>query len=259
MNRFGAGVCALGCLLGMTACGNAQEASQSNPWNGMWKADASSMKYDGAVFSLLVTANGYTLTREGKPTKVVCDGSPMAPLNGVVTVCTKTATGYELENTRDGKPSSHVKITMSPDGESMTRVADVTPAGDEPYTVTVMSKRVSGGGKGEPTVWKESSFNESQDSGMLSIRVNGDSIDFKETDKDKPITCSLDGTPTKMGTRSMSVKLADPHTLKVTYSSDGKVQRENSFVLSEDGQSIVETDVTTAPATSTMTMTLHKS
>jgi hypothetical protein len=57
----------------------------------------------------------------------------------------------------------------------------------------------------------------------------------------------------------MSCKLADPHTLKVTYSNNGKVARENTFVLSEDGQSIQETDVTPDPMPSTMTVTLRKS
>jgi hypothetical protein len=87
---------------------------------------------------------------------------------------------------------------------------------------------------------------------MLTIQVNADNIDFKETDNDRPITCKLDGTPTAIGTRSMSVKLADPNTLKVTYSDDGKVQRENTFVLSPDGQSIQETDVTPSPSPSSM-------
>jgi hypothetical protein len=58
----------------------------------------------------------------------------------------------------------------------------------------------------------------------------------------------------------MSVKLADPHTLKVTYKGDdGKVRRENTFVLSPDGHSITETDVTPAPAPSTMSLVFHKS
>jgi len=48
----------------------------------------------------------------------------------------------------------------------------------------------------------------------------------------------------------MSVKLADPHTLKVTYKDDdGKVRRENTFVLGEDGTTITETDVNPAPVT----------
>jgi hypothetical protein len=55
------------------------------------------------------------------------------------------------------------------------------------------------------------------------------------------------------------VKLADPHTLKVTYKDeDGKVRRENSFVLSDDGASITETDVTPAPSPSTMSVVLRK-
>ena len=89
--------------------------------------------------------------------------------------------------------------------------------------------------------------------------MHGDSVDFKETDNDKPITVKLDGTATMMGTRGMAVKLADPHTLKVTYSNNGEVQRENTFVLSDDGKTIKETDVTPAPSPSTMTVMFNKS
>jgi len=32
---------------------------------------------------------------------------------------------------------------------------------------------------------------------VLSIAVNGDTVDFKETDSPKPIACKLDGTETK--------------------------------------------------------------
>ena len=55
------------------------------------------------------------------------------------------------------------------------------------------------------------------------------------------------------------MKLADPHTLKVTYKDgDGKVRRENTFALGEDGTTITETDVTPAPSPSTLSVVLHK-
>ena len=55
------------------------------------------------------------------------------------------------------------------------------------------------------------------------------------------------------------MKLADPHTLKVTYKDDeGKVRRENTFALDEKGTTITETDVTPAPSPSTMSVVLHK-
>jgi hypothetical protein len=56
------------------------------------------------------------------------------------------------------------------------------------------------------------------------------------------------------------VKQAGPRTLKVTYSGpDGKVGRENTFVLSEDGKTVQETDVTPAPMASTMSVMFNKS
>ena len=95
---------------------------------------------------------------------------------------------------------------------------------------------------------------------MLEIQVNGDSVAFKETDSEKPITCKLDGAPTTIsGTQTMSVKQDGPRTLKVTYRNNGTVARENTFVLSSDGKTIKEKDVTPAPAPSDMTVTFHKS
>ena len=255
MKRYGMSVCALASFVALTLpC-----VAQANPWNGSWKMDRSTLKYDGPTMSVATDPDGYTVTRAGTASpKVVCDGKPNPPVNGTTTSCTKSGTGYALENTRDGKPVSKVKIETSPDGKTLTRTADITPPDGSPYTMTFVSQRVSGG-DGSPVVWKETSFNESQDTGMLTIQVNGDSVDFKETDNDKPVTCKLDGTPTTIsGTRTMSAKLDGPRTLKVTYSNDGKVQRENTFVLSPDGKTIEETDVTPAPSPSTMSVMFNK-
>ncbi len=260
MKRYGISVCSLACFVVLTLPCMAQDNPQNNPWNGSWKMDRSTLQYDGPTVSIATDADGYTLTRDGKASpKVVCDGKPNAPVNGTVTTCTKSGSGYALVNTRDGKQVSTVKVEISPDGNKMNRIADITPSDGSPFTITFESKRISGG-DGAPVVWKETSFNESQDTGVLTILVNGDSVDFKETDNDKPITCKLDGTPTTLsGTRTMSAKLDGPHTLKVTYSNAGEVQRENTFVLSPDGKTVKETDVTPAPSPSTMSVMFNKS
>ncbi len=260
MKRYGISICALACFVVLTLPCKAQDNPQNNPWNGSWKMDRSTLQYDGPTVSIATDTDGYTVTRGGKPSpKVVCDGKPNAPVNGTATTCTKSGTGYDLVNTRDGKQVSTVKVEISPDGNKMTRTADITPSDGSPFTMTFESKRVSGG-DGAPVVWKETSFNESQDTGVLTILVTGDSVDFKETDNDKPITCKLDGTPTTLsGTRTMSAKLDGPRTLKVTYSNAGEVQRENTFVLSPDGKTVKETDVTPAPSPSTMSVMFNKS
>lgn len=256
MKRYVAYVCTVASMVTLTLPCIAQE----NPWNGSWKIDRSTLKYDGATSSITTDADGYTVTRGGEASpKVVCDGKPNAPVNGTATTCTKSGNGYELENTRDGKPISKVKIELSPDGKKVTRTADVTPPDDSPYTVTSTSKRISGG-PGLAGTWKETAFTESQDNGILTIQIDGDSIDFKETDNDKPVTCKLDGTPTTVsGTRTMAVKQDGPRTLKVTYSNNGKVDRENTFILSSDGKAVKETDITPAPMASKMSVTFHKS
>jgi hypothetical protein len=235
--------------------------AQGNPWDGSWKMDASSLKYSGPIVSVKTDAEGYTVTRGGVAgPKTVCDGKPHTTPDGAVT-CTKTATGYMISVSENGKVTRKANIAVSADGKTRTVKGERFPSDGKPFTITTTSKRVSGG-PGLDGVWQEVKFVESQDTGILSIKVTGDSVAFKETDNDKPVICKLDGTPTKVGDdgTTMSVKKVDAHTLKVTYAGkDGKAQRENTFVLSPDGKSITETDVTPAPSHSTMTVTLHKS
>jgi hypothetical protein len=255
MKRYGICVCTFAFFLSLTLPGRAQD----NPWNGSWKMDQSTFKYDGPTMTVATDAEGYTITRGGKASpKVVCNGKPNPPDKGTVTTCDKTSTGYALQSTRDDKSTMKMKVVISPDGNTLTQTMEIAPANDSPFTMTTVSKRVSGG-NGTPVVWKETSFHESQDTGLLTIMVKGDSIDLKETDSDKPITCKLDGTPTPFGgSRAISAKLVGPHTLKVTYSRKGEAQRVNTFVLSPDGKTVKETDITPAPSPSTMTVLFHK-
>ena len=255
MKRLCVNFCAVMCLLALGRMGMAQ----TNPWNGSWKLDPTTLKYDGATYSVTTDADGYTVSAEGKTQpKIVCDGTEQKSANGTTLTCTKTAAGYAITGSKDGKPIRKTMISLSDDGNTRTSKTEVFPADGAPFTTTMVSKRVSGG-PGMAGEWKEVAFSSSIDSGVLTIAVNGDTVDFKETDGPKPITCKLDGTETKIPGGSMSVKLADPNTLKVTYKDEaGTVRRENTFVLDSAGGTITETDVTPAPSSSTMSVVLHK-
>ncbi len=255
IKRLSAIVCALTCLFALSRmC-----AAQDSPLNGSWKSDPSSLKYDGPTFSIAVDADGITTTRGGEAMpKVVCDGTPHSSSNGEMATCTKSADGYTVSSTKDGKHVETATATLSGGGNRLTSKFEMIPSTGDPSTVTIYSKRVSGG-PGLAGEWKEVKITETSDTGVLKIAVHGDMVDFKETDVATPVTCKLDGSDTKSGTGFMSVKLAGARTLKVTYKDkDGKVRRVNTFALSADGTIITETDVTPAPAPSTMTLVLHK-
>ncbi len=234
-------------------------AQDSNPWNGSWKVEPSSFHYEAATFSIATDAKGYTTTTNGVTSpEVVCDGKPHKNAAGNDITCVKTATGYTLTNTKDGKPVSKSRVSVV--GSTLSRKMDFTPEGDAPYSMSFVAKRVSGG-PGVAGVWMPTGFEESQDTGVLSINVSSDSIAFKETDSPTPVVCKLDGTPTQVPVLggAMAVKVLDPHTLKVYYSDDsGTLRRENTFVLSLDGKTISETDFTPAPGAAAMTLLLHK-
>ena len=145
--------------------------AQQSPWNGSWKVDRSTFKYDGPIFSIATDADGFTFTRGGGAgQKVVCDGKPDQHPNGSTTTCRQSAEGYELENTRDGKPLSNEKLEISPDGKTVTRTHEVMAPDVTPFTVTATSTRVSGG-PGLSGTWKESGIRTSRDTGVLSIQI----------------------------------------------------------------------------------------
>ena len=256
MKRIGIGFGAVVCLLAL----NQSCRAQANPWNGSWKADPSSYKYDGPTFSVATDANGFTVTRGGRAQpKIVCDGKPQKT-DDTMTSCSKSGSGYAITVTKDGKTTRKTMISLAADGKTRTSKSQVFPPDGPPFTMTAVATRVSGG-PGLAGDWKEIKNVSSDDKGMLTIAVKGDTIDFKETDAPKPTSAKLDGSPVKFPLGgSMSAKLADDHTLNITYSDDkGVARRHNTFVLSADGKSIQETDVTPEPSVSKMVVMLKKS
>jgi hypothetical protein len=259
MKLFDKSVRALALLYALGFACMAHANGQSSPFNGSWKIEPGTLKYAGPTMSVAVNANGFTVSRGGEAQpEVVCDGKAHDSSDSTMTTCTKSAAGYAISVSKGGKTIRKVAITMSADGNTRTAKSEIFPPDGSPFTVTTVSKRVSGG-PGFAGEWKEVKFSSSTDSGILTIAVKGNMVAFKETDSPKPIDCKLDGTETKANGGTMSVKLADPHTLKVTYKDEhAKVRRENAFVLSADGKSITETDVTPAPSTSKMVVVLQK-
>lgn len=257
MNRIGTSVCALACsFVFVISC-----SAQGNPWNGSWKLDPATVKYDGPTFTMTTDADGYVVTRQGKAgPKTVCDGKPHKDADdGAMVTCSKAGTGYVLDISNNGKRTNKITTRLSADGNMMIRRNEIFPDdGSKPYTLSNDAKRVSGG-PGMNGEWKVVTFKESQDKGILSIHVEGDNIAFKETDNDKPVMCKLNGTPNKFMGGTMAVKTEGDHTLKVIYTGDnGKVRRDNTFELSPDGKTLIETDLTPNPSPSKMSMQFHK-
>jgi len=86
MKRLCLYICTLMCFLAL--CQTCM--AQTNPWNGSWKADPSSLKYEGETFSVATDADGFTVTRGGQlQPKVVCDGKEQKSTDGTMLTCTR--------------------------------------------------------------------------------------------------------------------------------------------------------------------------
>lgn len=255
MKRGAINVCVFACSI----CFALPCLSQANPWNGSWKINPATVKYDGPTFTMATDADGYVITRAGKAApKTICDGNPHKDsTDGAMVTCNKTGSAYVISVMNDGKRTNRITISLS--GNTSTRRNQIfLDDGSKSYTVTNEAKRVSAG-SGWNGDWKIVSFKESQDKGILGIEVKGDTIAFKETDNDQPVMLKLDGTPVKFMDGTMAVKPNGDHTLKVIYrGKDGQVRRDNTFQLSPDGKTLTETDVTPNPSPSTMSMEFQK-
>jgi hypothetical protein len=237
--------------------------AEANPWNGSWKMDPGSVTMEGAKLTVTSTAEGFTVkVGADAPMATVCDGKPHATpppaTKGAMYTCAKSATGYTVESTRDGKVTRKTAFTLAGDGKTITRKTETISAKEAPSTMTTTAKRLSGG-PGMNGIWQVSNIQESLETGLLTIAVTGDRVAFKESDTPKPVECKLDGTEVTIEEHgTIAVKAADAKTLKVTYRFEGKVRRVNTFVLSADGKTVTETDVTPEPTPSKTSMVFHK-
>jgi hypothetical protein len=260
MKHIGINVFALVCVVGLSVpC-----VAQDNPWNGSWKLDKSTVKFDGPIISVATKGNSFIVSRYGRlAPNHICDGQPRKQDDGRGTTCITTGTGYVIITaaTADGKqPELKETVSFSENGKSMTLVDDTTRQG-KPVHTQYVSKRVSGG-PGIGGVWKQVTPNESPtDPGILEINAQGTSVVFTRSDGTKPMTYTLDGLPTNIGGQRTAEARMDGSMLTVTDRNDGKVTQETTYVLSKDGHTIKEKAVTPEPApgkTLVSYMTYHK-
>jgi hypothetical protein len=142
LKRFCVGAFALTCVFVFSlTC-----LAQANPWNGSWKAQPSTYTYTGPTFSVAADNDGFTTTRGGQASpKLVCDGKPQTSPDGSTETCTKSGTGLVIEVSKDGKKTRKTAISVSADGKTRTSKSEIYPSDGDPFTMTSIAERVSGG------------------------------------------------------------------------------------------------------------------
>ena len=243
---------ALLCLAAVNLCCSAQ----TNLFHGSWKLDPASKKFDGTNFTMASDATSFTTTTApNHPSKTVCDGQPRPDPSGTPATCRKSGSGYTIDT---DKPESHDTISLSPDGNTLTHHIEYVASDGKRGTIIQTSKRVSGG-PGIDGEWHPIGFDILPDPGIVTIAIDGDTVQFKESNQDKPTTYKLDQTEVSSPDGSAgSAKLVDPHTFKMTYSRNGIMTQENTFVVSDDGKTLTETDISPEPNRSTFSAVYHK-
>ncbi len=192
---------------------------------------------DGTM-SVTIGANAYhdTFRIDGKP-------HPELPRPDVLQTWTQSGPStWESTDTKDGRVISTIKRTVSADGRTLTFVAILKSNGRKDSTQTTVYTRISAEKDGLIGTWKAiSSHSDTPD--VFTFRVTPDGA-LSYAGLEATFTVKPDGNryPVKDGFDSVSLRSSGDRTIKFTFFLKGKPFENDTFTLSNDGQSFTETD-----------------
>ena len=224
-------------------------AAAQSVFDGTWKADFSTANFPAKPFDQLLKDGMYSCKSCDTPFTVKADGTDQ-PISGdpyTDTVAVKVASDTEMDQTnkKSGKVVGTVKMTVSPDGKTLTvEFADSSATnGGPPVTGKGVSKLVGKRPAGAHSIsgsWRAASLQGMSDNGTTwTYKVNGDEITMT-TPTGQSYTAKMDGTEAPYkgdpGTTSVQVRLVGKDTLEESDLRDGKVLYVSKMTVAADGK-----------------------
>lgn len=148
------------------------------------------------------------------------------------------------------------RISISPDGKTLTEVTDQKTTDGQPLTTTIVYQRVSGDASGLVGRWKPLSFKSTRPAQVKYERAGPNALRFSDdigggypvTLDDKPVVVGgLAPIPGSM----ISTKLVDERTIETTSSRAGVTTARGKRTLSADGRTLTVTAINVGPNAST--------
>lgn len=224
-------------------------AAAQSPFDGTWKTNMNNVDFPTKPDVYVLKDGMYSCKTCTPPYTIKADGSDQKITDPYVdTMAVKVINDHELELTgkKNGKPVQETKVTISPDGNTMTvEFSDSSNTNGAPVTGKGEESRVAKGPAGSSPVsgsWRMKKMeNISENAIVYTYKTNGDEITM--TNKTgQSYTAKMDGTDAPMkgdpGITSVSVKRIGKNSFEETDKRDGKVIGVFKATVSADGKTL---------------------
>jgi len=223
-------------------------ASAESVFDGTWKIDLKSMKFDGKPMVLAVRDVMYqckscpikaVFKSDGSDQRVI--GSPYADTFAAHVV---DKISIETVAKKSGKEVAWAKLTASADGNTLTMETRNTSPGATPSTSTTTFKRVAKDPSGTHVVagsWKLAKFDNRSDNALtVSYKIYKDNINLN-TGAGFSYNAKTNGAEAvakgDLGINGIAVKLLDQNTLEETARHNGSVISVTKTTVDATGKS----------------------
>lgn len=234
-------------LVVLTAAAPALAAS---PFDGTWKSDIKSATYTAKPYELRLAGGIYHCGQCIPAFDIKADGN-FHPVRGHAyfdEAAVKVIDDHRIEQTdrKAGKVTSISKMTVSPDGKSLSYdFTDLTSANGKPVTASVRDTRVSKGPAGSHAVsgtWRNNPADTmSADALTFTIRLDGNKFHFAgATGESYDAVIGGPAVPIKgdIGKTMVAVTRPSPNTIVATQAHDSKPFGVWTIVAAADGRSL---------------------
>src|ERR1700734_212227 len=217
-------------------------------FDGTWKIDMNKAEFPKKPDVNLLQNGMYECNTCAPPVKVKADGQDQRVTGHPYydTAAVTVISDHEIEETdkKDGKTVATSKMTVSPDGNTLTfEFSDSSHSNGAPVTGKGEETRVAKGPAGSNAIsgsWRMVKIeNLSDNATTWTYKVNGDEL---TTPTGQSYTANLDGTEAPYkgdpGTTSVSVKQMGKNTIEETDKRDGKVIGIYRMTVGPDGKTM---------------------
>lgn len=225
-------------------------ASAQSQFDGTWKVDMNKVDFPKKPDVYLLQNGMYECKSCVPAVNVKADGQDQKVTGHPYydSVAIKVISDHEVEETdkRDGKVVATSKMTVAPDGKTMTfAFTDSSNSNGSSVTGSGESERVAKGPAGSNAIsgsWRTTKMQNISDNAITwTYKVSGDELTMTNP-TGQTYTAKMNGTEAPMqgdpGVSHVSVKMMGKDTLVETDSRDGKVVSVTKATVAPDGKTM---------------------
>jgi hypothetical protein len=217
----------------------------SPDWNGTWKLNPSKSNFQGAIFTVSISADGeYRFDDGGSSVTYHCDGKDRPIEKNRTRSCVKiSATALDLTTKEDGVKTRTNHWELSDDRKVLTSTATEFPLNGPVVVSQVVASRVSGSNDFAGQ-WRDPSY--LQRHADLTLRLDSQALHISYPGAGQYVDAPLDGVDTAMrgphapAGVTYAARLVGRREISTVTKRDGKTLTQGYFELSDDGRVITE-------------------